>query len=231
MSGLDNSPADLEVRRIARMLNAEPATFQGLQVMRLEDLRALRGQIAAALFDRGKESWERAAAVSGVVPAGLAAKMAQGALGPVLSARVTGSVDIERAVDIATKLPAEFMADTAINIDPRQVTDLVVHLPASTIADVGRVLARRGEWLVMADFVAAVTLPALRTTIEALDEEAILRTAVLLEDPARVRTVVEMLDAARISRLREVADQVGLHAHLAHLADACDQAQRARLAG
>jgi hypothetical protein len=228
---LANSPVELELRRLARLLHTDVDALAGLEAMPVEDLRTLRGQIAAALFDHGADSWERAAAVSGVVPAGLAAKLAQGALGPVLAARVTSQVDVDRAVEISTRLPPEFMADTAINIDPRQVTDLVSHLPPATIADVGQVLAERGEWLVMADFVAAVDREALRATVDALDEHALLRTAVLLEDPGRIEEVVAMLDADRLARVREVARSHGLTGHLTFIAQACGPGQRRRLAG
>lgn len=226
---LDNSPVDLEIRRIARLVGVDAGTLDGLDAVPLTDLRTLRDQIAAKLFDEGADSWERAAAVSGIVPTSLAARLAQGALGPVLAARVTSAVDVARAVDIATKLSPEFMADTAINIDPRQVTDLVVHLPPRTIAEVGEVLAGRSEWLVMADFVAAITLRALRTTVEGLDEVAILRIAVLLEQHDRIDAVAGMLDDDRIARLRERAEAEGLQAHLAFIIDAVGEEQRARL--
>lgn len=226
---LDNSPTDLEVRRIARLVGVEPAELVGLEAAPLTDLRTLREQIASRLFDEGADSWERAAAVAGVVPSGLAAKLAQGALGPVLAARVTSAVDVKRAVDISTRLPPSFMADTAVNIDPRQVTELVVHLPPRTIAEVGEELAARGEWLVMADFVAAITLTALQTTVEGLDEAAILRIAVLLEQHDRIDAVCGMLDDARLLRLCDVTAAEGLAAHLAFVLDAVGEDQRARL--
>lgn len=226
---MDTSPTALEMRRLARMVGVTVEALPDLSAVPVEDLRTLRAQIASALFDQGADSWDRVVAVSRVLPSGLSAKLAQGALGPVLAARVTSLVDVDRAADIATKLPATFMADTATNIDPRQVTDLIVHLPPDTIAEVGAVLAEREEWLVMADFVAAVSLPALRTTIAALDEESILQIAVLLEDPDRTSAAISMLGDDRIARLRTVADARGLGDHLAHLIDHVDDIQRGRL--
>lgn len=227
---LHNAPEDLEVRRIARLLAVDPAALEGLQAAPLVDLRTLRDQIAAKLFDEGADSWHKAAAVSGVVPPGLAAKLAQGALGPVLAARVTASVDPRRAADIAARMPAQFMADVAENIDPRQVTDLVVHLPPRTIAEVGAVLAHREEWLVMADFVAAISPSALVPTVASLQERSILLVAVLLEDPDRISEVIGLLDDPRLQALRRVAEADGLDEHLAVIVDAIDDEQRARLA-
>lgn len=226
---LHNGPEDLEVQRIARLLAVDPADLEGLQAAALEDLRALRDQIAGKLFDEGTESWHKAAAVSGVVPPGLAAKLAQGALGPVLAARVTAQIDPRRAADIAAKMPAEFMADVAQSIDPRQVTDLVVHLPPRTIAEVGAVLATRGEWLVMADFLAAMTPAALAPTVASLEARSILRVAVLLGDPDRISQVVALLDDARLGALRQVAEEEGLDEHLVFIEDTIDEGQRVRL--
>jgi hypothetical protein len=229
MSGLDNAPADLEVRRIARLVGVDPAELAGLEAVGAPDLRVLRDQIAATLFDAHTDSWERAVAVAGVVPTGLAAKLGEKALGPVLSARVTALTPTDKAVDIAGRLDPSFMADVAVNVDPRTITDLVVAMPPKTIAAIGRELAARHEWLVMADFVAAITPEALRTTIGVLDDEAVLRIAPLLEDPDRTTSVVALLDDDRITRLRDVAEREGLVDHLAHVRAVVDPAQQARL--
>jgi hypothetical protein len=226
---LDNAPEQLEIRRLARLVRVDPDELAGLGSLSAEDLRTLRGQVAAVLFDGDSDSWDKAVAVTGVVPAGLSAKLAQGALGPVMSARVTGRIDPAKAADVAAKLPPDFMADTAVNIDPRQTTDMIVALPPQTIADVGTVLADRGEWLVMADFVAAIGTDALRTTIDSLDEVAVLQIAVLLEDPERVDAVIGMLDDDRVAALRGAADAEGLHAHLDWVTDAAGPVQSGRL--
>jgi hypothetical protein len=188
------APEELEVRRIARLVRLDPAELDGLADVPLEDLRALREQLLAALFDANADAWQRAVAVAGVVPAGMAAKLSQAALGPVLSARVTALTPTRKAVEIAAKLDPAYMADVAVEVDPRRITDIVVALPPATIAAVGRVLADRGEWLVMADFVAALTPEALRTTIAALDDEAVRQIEPLLEDEDRIAEVRALLD-------------------------------------
>lgn len=231
MSELHNSPEELEVRRIARLVQVDAEALSGLLPMGAADLAVLRDQIASKLYDEHTESWERAVAVSGVVPTGLAAKLSERALGPVLSARVTALTPPDTAVAIAGKLDPAFMADVAVNVDPRKITDIVVAMPPPTIAAVGRVLASREEWLPMADFVAAVTEPALRTTVDALDEVAVLQVAPLLADPDRVSLVIGLLDDDRLDRLRRTAADEGLEANLRWIGEHVDEAQRARLAG
>lgn len=231
MSALSNSPAELEVRRVARMVNVDPADLHGLEEAGEAALRVLRGQIAAKLFDEHTESWERAVAVANVVPTGLAAKLSEKALGPVLSARVTALTPPAKAVDIGAKLSPAFMADIAVNVDPRKIVDLVVAMPAQTIAAVALELADREEWLVMADFVAAVSESALRTTVDALDDHAVLQIAPLLAEPDRVALVVDLLGEARLAELRATARQHGLQAHVDHVAGVLDGAHRDRWTG
>lgn len=228
---LHNSPSELEVRRIARMINVDPAQLEGLEAAEDTALQQLRGQIAAKLFDEHTESWERAVAVANVVPTGLAAKLSEKALGPVLSARVTALTPPAKAVEIGAKLSPRFMADIAVNVDPRKIVDLVVAMPAQTIAAVALELADRGEWLVMADFVAAVSEPALRTTVDALDDHAVLQIAPLLEQPDRLALVVDLLGEERLAELRETARRDGLQAHVDHVARVLDGDHRVRWTG
>lgn len=226
---LGNSPAELEVRRIARLLRTEAHHLADLVGVGVEDLRELRDQITRTLFDAHVESWERAVAVSGIVPTGIAARLAERALGPVLTARVTRVTPPARAVDIARKLAPEFLADVAMNLDPRTASDTVAAMPPTSIAAVSEVLAHREEWLVMADFVAVLPPDALATTVEALDERAILEMAVLIERPERTGEIIALLDDDRVAALRAAAATHGLAAHLEHIRGAVAEPQRARL--
>ncbi len=226
---LDNAPLDLEMRRLAKVLHVEVSTLAGLEAIGVVDLRVLREQVTAKLFGEGTESWERAVAVSGVVPAKLAAKLTEGALGPVLAARVTAHTPPAKANDIGSKLSPSFLAEIAVHVDPRHITELVGTFPPDLVAEIGRELAARGEFLVMADFVATIPGPALATTVQALPEDALLQIAVLIEDPERISAVVALLPDDRLARLHMVATEQGLDEHLAHIVDSVDSVQRGRL--
>lgn len=229
MTELHNSTVELELRRIARLTGVDAAALEGLGNIGVEDLQILRGQIASRLFDEHTDAWERAVAVTAVIPAGLSAKLSQAALGPVLSARVTPLAPTSKAIDIGTKLSPEFMADVAVNLDPRRINALIVAMPASTIAAVAKVLADRQEWLVMADFVAGISEPSLRTTLKGLNAPAILQISVLIENHDRTDQIVALLDDHRLDELREAATAEGLQAHLAHIADSVSDEQHARI--
>ena len=51
-----------------------------------------------------------------------------------------------RTIDVATKLPAMFLADAATHVDPRVACTVIAGLPPAHIAEVTRELARRGEF-------------------------------------------------------------------------------------
>ncbi len=226
---LDNSPVQLELRRLAHVLHIGVEEVEGLAPMGATDLRVLREQVMAKLFDEGADSWERAVAVSGVVPTGLAAKLTERALGPVLAARVTAHAPPEKANDIGGKLSPSFMADIAVHVDPRHIGDLAATMPGDRVAAIGRELAAREEYLVMADFVTALPEQTLRATVEALPDHALVLILVLVEDPERITQVVALLDDRRVMALRALADHDGLEAHLSHITDVVDDTQRARL--
>lgn len=220
---------DLELMRLARLLKVEPEQLDGLRPLPIADLKVLRDQVAARLFDEGKDSFHRAATVANVVPAGLAAKLAEHALGPVLAARTTAVTEPKKSVELAAKFHTAFLADVSQEIDPRAVTDLVEAMPPKIIAEIGNELASRGEWLVMADFVGAISHDAMRTTINALSAASVLHVAELLEDRSRLDEIVAMLPDQRLDEIVAVAEAEGLHDQLGSLVDGLSDEQRARI--
>ena len=47
-------------------------------------------------------------------------------------------------MDVAAKLPTEFLADVAVELDPRRASDVIAGMPAEQVAAVTRELTRRG---------------------------------------------------------------------------------------
>lgn len=223
------TPAELELLRLARLLSVDPADVDGLLPIGAADLRSLRDQVAARLHRSGREAFERAATVAGMVPAGLAATLAQKGLGPVLSARTTAVTPPDKAADLAARMPPEFLADVAVAMDPQVADELLRRLPPDVIAGVGDVLAARGEWLAMADFVGSITDEALAATVRTLSDEAVLHVGRLLQDPARVDEVVGLLDDERLASLVATARARGLEEALEDLVGRLGEDQRARV--
>lgn len=222
-------PVDLELARLARLLRVDADELADLAPAGAADLKVLRAQVAARLHDEGQDSFRRAAQVSGMVPAKLAATLAEHGLGPVLSARTTAVLDPAKAAELAERFSPAFLADVAEELDPRVVADLVATMPAQIIADVAQELAARQEWLVMADFVGAISSEALQRTVAVLSDEAVLRTSALLEDRERLEEVVAGLDDDRLASLADTARELQADELVEGLRASLSPEQRARI--
>jgi hypothetical protein len=196
-----------EVMKLARLLNREPERLEYLEQLDSEDIRRLREQVTDMLFEAHDATLRRLAASSKLLPVGLVAMLGQHAFGPVLSARISGLLDPGRAVDIAAKLPTEFLADIAVQLDPRRASDVIAGMPADQVAAVTRELTRRGEYVTIGRFVGHLGDDALRSSIAEIDDATLLRTAFVLEDRDRIDALAELVGEDRIVRLADVAER------------------------
>ena len=120
--------AHAEVMKLARLLGREPDELAYLERLAPADLRALRDGVTETLYDAHGSSLARLAAASRLLPSGLIATIGQHAFGPLLSARLAGLLETDKAVDVATKLPPPFLADVAVELDPRRASDLIASI-------------------------------------------------------------------------------------------------------
>jgi hypothetical protein len=195
------------VIKLARLLHRDPAQLDYLQLVPPEDIRLLREQLTDMLFAAHDATLERLAAASRLLPVGLVAIIGQHAFGPMLSARISGLLDPGRAVDVAAKLPVEFLADIAAELDPRRASDVIAGMPADRVAEVTRELNRRGEYVTMGRFVGHLSDESLRASVAATDDATLLRTAFVLEERERLEALAELVGEDRIVSLAEVAER------------------------
>lgn len=196
-----------EVMKLARLLHREPEQLEYLEAVPPDDLRLFREQVTDMLFTAHDGTFERLAAASKLLPAGLVAALAQHAFGPMLSARISGLLDPSRAVDVAAKLPPEFLAEIAIDIDPRRASDVIARMPADQVVSITRELTRRGEYVTMGRFVGHLGNKALRASIATLDDATLVRTAFVLEERERLDALADLVGEDRIAGLAEVAER------------------------
>ncbi len=196
-----------EVLKLARLLRRQPEQLVYLEHVAHEDLRALREQVTDMLFAAHDATLRRLAASSKLLPVGLVAMLAQHAFGPVLSARIAGLLDPGRAVDVAAKLPPEFLADIAVELDPRRASDVIAGMPAEQVLKVTRELVGRGEYVTMGRFVGHLSDDSLRSSLPVIDDATLLRTAFVLEDRDRIDALAELVGEDRIARLADVAER------------------------
>lgn len=190
--------AQVEITKLARVLGTDPEELGYLRTVPPDDLRHFRDQVTDALFDGDRARLGGFAAGSRVIPAAFAATVAQRALGPVLCARLTALIEADKAVEVAKRLPAPFLAEVAVEMDPRRAKDVISHVPPDLIESVAGELTRRGEAVTMGRFVGSLEDPALRAAMKGIDDAAMLQTAFVMENKERLDHIVSLLPAERL---------------------------------
>ncbi|MHA7833990.1 MAG: hypothetical protein ACX94A_05865 [Algiphilus sp.] len=197
---------EAEILKLARFLDVEADTLDMLGDVPAADIRALRAQVTHFFFASDHHFFKRLVAASRLLPISLLATVAGKVLGPMLSARVAGQMDVDRGVGIAQRLPTEFLAELCLSLDPDHTQDLIRAMPTQRIRDVARVLARQAEYVTMARFVDIVTEEAIRGVLEDLqDDAALLHIAFFVENKARLERILALMPEARLVRIIELA--------------------------
>lgn len=174
---------EAEILKLARLLGREPEQLVYLEAVAANDLRTLREQITETLFTAHEARLRRMAAASRLLPTGLVASLGQSTFGAMLSARIAGLLDVDRAVEIGGKMRTEFLADVAIELDPRRASEVIAGIPPRQIHEITAELARREEYVTMGRFVGHLSDDALSAALDALDDEALSKTMFVTEDP------------------------------------------------
>ncbi|HET9103623.1 MAG TPA: hypothetical protein VFN55_09740 [Solirubrobacteraceae bacterium] len=201
-----SGPADLlqgraEILKLARLLGRDPAQFAYLETVALDDLRALREQTVEVLWNADAATMSRLAAASRLLPVALTATIAQRAFGPLLAARMAGHLEPERAVDVAAKLPTEFLAEVASELDPRRSSAVLALIPSWQVAAITRRLVARGEQVTMGRFVGHLGDDAIRAALAEMDDPTLLRVGFVLEDKRRLPHLLGLLAPGRLDAL------------------------------
>ncbi|MHB8692277.1 MAG: hypothetical protein ACYDHH_13625 [Solirubrobacteraceae bacterium] len=219
-----------EILKLARLLSVNEGELAGLRPLTATELRELREQATERLFSAGAPLLHRIGAAAKMLPSGLVATIAERAFGPLLCARAAGSVDPGKAIDVARRLPAEFLADTAVELDPRRVAPIIAGVPADLVVGVARILGQRGEHVTMGRFLAYVPDHAIAAAIGALSDEAMLRTAFVLEHKDRLDHAVSLLPPLRLPGIIAAASQLQLWGEALDLLDHLSDERRAPIA-
>lgn len=191
-----------ELTKLSRVLGAEPGEVEFLAPLGVERLRRLGARLAQSLFDEHRPALQKLADASRLLPPTLVAKLSELVFGPMLSARVAGLLPPARAVEVAQKLRARFLADVCVELDPRSASELLALMPVAIVVDVARRLLERGEHVTMGRFVDDLPDAAIRAVIDSLDDDtALMRIGCFVERRERLNELVDLLAAARVRRV------------------------------
>ncbi|HEY5317225.1 MAG TPA: hypothetical protein VIJ20_04545 [Solirubrobacteraceae bacterium] len=199
-----------EIIKLARVLGTPADQLGYLERASPEDLRALREQATDKLFEGDHDRLHKLALASRLLPASIGAVIARWALGALLSARVTGLLVPSKAVDIARHLPSSFLADIAVELDPRRAREVIERMPAWQVGEVASELSRRNEHVAMGRFVGFLGDEALTAAMEQIDDAGLLRIAFVMEGKDRLDHVVALLPADRLAGVMHAADRGAL---------------------
>ncbi len=202
-----NLESHAEVMKLARLLGTTPERLEYLGRLDPADTRALRER-ANDVFHEDDRRLGRVALASQIPPAAVTAWIAQHLFGPLLCARVAGLLDTRRAVDLAKRMPPEFLAKLAMHLDPRRARDIIFALPPALIGKVADELNRRDEHIAMGRFVGNMTDDALRACFAVIDDATLLRISYFVEEKDQLDHVVGLLEVERVrGAIRDATEQ------------------------
>ena len=227
---MDTLRSRAETLKLARLLDVEPRQLAFLDELPVEDVRAFRERSVAALFDDDPDRLDRIAALTKLLPAGVAAGIAQKALGPRLAAALAGRLEPARAADIIDRLPVDFTARCCHHVDPRRIAGIMGKLDDDIVVRIALVLAARGDHLTMGRFVGHLRDSALVRILPRLDDATLLRTGFVIDHPERLGHIVELMGEERVASVITSAADGGLWPEAMAVAGMVDLEQRARIA-
>lgn len=211
-----------ELQKIARLLQLDPADLSYLDGIGPAPLAELREQIVELLFGE-VGGMQRFVAPSRILPASLVASITRDTIGPVLAARIAGLVDPNQAISVVDRLPVEFLADVAVELDPRRISGIIAGLPDEKTAAITGLLAKRKEYVAMGRFMGHLSEHALAVTFGQSKDADLLQIAFVVEDKESLSTAVRLLPDKRLHSILHSAEKLDLWAEaidlLLHLDD------------
>lgn len=213
----ENLELRAEILKLARLLGLAPEECGYLDALPASEVSRLRDQVTELLFDSHLGTLKRLAAASRLLPVALVAQMGEKAFGPLLSARITGLLDPDKAVDVAARLPDGFLADVAVELDPRRASQVIARIPPERIGAISAELVARREYVTMGRFVGHLPDESIRAALDASDPSDTLQVALVLENKERLGDLVELLGPERLEEMLAAADRAGLGAEAGEL--------------
>lgn len=198
-----------EILKLARFLDVSPEQLAMLDEVPSDAIRKLREQATEQFFASDAAFFKRLVSASRLLPIPILATVAEKVLGPMLSARVAGQMDVERGVGIAERLPTDFLATLCLSLDPKHSRDLVRAMPEPRIRDVARALSAREEYVTMARFVDILDPEVIAHVIAEMEDHALLQSAFFAENRASLEAIIALLPEERLKRIITAASADG----------------------
>ncbi|MGJ8667843.1 MAG: hypothetical protein ACSHXK_00015 [Oceanococcus sp.] len=194
-----------ELEKLAAGLHTSVAELAFLSHLEVDDLRALRRLISAALFDRNLKRFKPLAESTRLLPNKLVAIISEKVIPPSISAQVTGLLKPEDAVDLAARLAVSYQAEICLSLDPRRAAPVLQAMPVSNVVKVAQELLQRRKFMVMAQFVDTLTDEQISSVAQNMDGEALLRIGFFVEADERLDQLISLLNLEQLQESIEAA--------------------------
>ncbi|MFI5625252.1 hypothetical protein ACIA03_17430 [Nocardioides sp. NPDC051685] len=199
----------LEITKLAHEMHIDEAELAFLTTTSADDLRDLRGIVSHAMFSRHESRVKGLAAVSKKLPAAVTAKIAEFAMGPMLSARVAAVMDASDAAKLAGHLKPEFLAELSVHLDPSRVAGIIAKLDRALVVDVGRRLLADGHVLTLARFTGVVGPETSLQVMDGATGPEILQVALFLDDTSVLDPILAGLSDETLAEVVAAIDDHG----------------------
>ncbi|MEU7141898.1 hypothetical protein ABZ942_20770 [Nocardia sp. NPDC046473] len=193
--------ATAQVTKLARTLGVPVERLAYLADVSAADVRDFRFQVADLLFESQSGGLRKTAAAAKVIPAPVIAKLVARNRNALLAARMAGVLEPSHAVDVAKRLPVDFLAEVAPLLDARRSAYIIAGVPTDTIVAVAKLLAEQADWITLGDLMAAISDAAARAAQAALDGTALIRAAFLVDDAEHLERLVALVSAAKLAEM------------------------------
>jgi hypothetical protein len=204
----------VEVTKLAAVLGAPEESLDFLAALPVADVRRFRETVSDAIVARHETRLRLLASLSQRMPAAVAARIAQKAMGPTLAGRIAGALEPPDAAALAEHLDRDFLAALTPALDPRVVPGMIEQLPDELLIDVGRRLLASGDFLTLGRFVSVVAPETALAVLGTAAPADLLRTVVYTDSSAASRALLERLPAATVGAVATAAREAGVHEEL-----------------
>ncbi|MEO6698440.1 MAG: hypothetical protein ABIR53_02780 [Paraperlucidibaca sp.] len=190
-----------EVIKLSRALSVDVETLSYLHGLPSDAVAQLRSAISDVLHDEQREPLGLLAAVARWLPAWVSALCARSWFGAPMTARLACELPAWRVADIANYLDAEFLADIAVDLDPRSAREVVDLLAAKKVIAITHVLLGRDDFVTLGRFVALLPDAVLIQVAESIEDEGdLLQVLFFIEARYRIDHIVRLIPIERMQR-------------------------------
>lgn len=196
------TPSEIEVTRLARLLGVPFERIQYLSELPAADLAIVRQQVSELFYDTVAPGLGKVAAVTKVIPPPMAAKVATRNDNPRWTAYLAMVLDTPRAVAVAKRLPAGYLARVAAHLDLRRSAPIVAGFPRELLVASTRALADREDWTTLGEMIEVLPAEHLPRCVAVLDAGEILCAAAAIADSVAVNRLIDVVSEPLADQLR-----------------------------